>query len=110
MNINDVYKELTSKIIGQDDPIKQILSTIWKQYNNNDRPTNYNILINGPAGVGKTTIFKLLEELLGIPCIIVTAKRLGEDGYLENLLLKLMEKTDFDVEKAETAIVVVDKL
>ena len=46
MNINDVYKELTSKIIGQDDPIKQILSTIWKQYNNNDRPTNYNILIN----------------------------------------------------------------
>lgn len=110
MNINDVYKELTSKIIGQDDPIKQILSTIWKQYNNNDRPTNYNILINGPAGVGKTTIFKLLEELLGIPCIIVTAKRLREDGYLENLLLKLMEKTDFDVEKAETAIVVVDKL
>ena len=68
MNISDVYKELTSKIIGQDEQIKQILSTIWKQYNNEDKTFNYNMLINGPEGVGKTTIFKLLEDLLGIPC------------------------------------------
>lgn len=46
MNISDVYKELTSKIIGQDEQIKQILSTIWKQYNNEDKTFNYNMLIN----------------------------------------------------------------
>lgn len=83
MNISDVYKELTSKIIGQDEQIKQILSTIWKQYNNEDKTFNYNMLINGPEGVGKTTIFKLLEELLGIPCVIINAKRLGVKAILK---------------------------
>lgn len=110
MNISDVYKELTSKIIGQDEQIKQILSTIWKQYNNEDKTFNYNMLINGPEGVGKTTIFKLLEELLGIPCVIINAKRLGNEGYIENILLNLLEKTEFDVEKAKTGILVIDKL
>lgn len=110
MNISDVYKELTSKIIGQDEQIKQILSTIWKQYNNEDKTFNYNMLINGPEGVGKTTIFKLLEELLGIPCVIINAKRLGSEGYIENILLNLLEKTEFDVEKAKTGILVIDKL
>lgn len=109
MNISDVYKELTSKIIGQDEQIKQILSTIWKQYNNEDKTFNYNMLINGPEGVGKTTIFKLLEELLGIPCVIINAKRLGSEGYIENILLNLLEKTKFDVERAKTGILVIDK-
>ena len=110
MNISDVYKELTSKIIGQDEQIKQILSTIWKQYNNEDKTFNYNMLINGPEGVGKTTIFKLLEDLLGIPCVIVNAKRLNSVGYIENTLLKLIEKTDYDLELAEKGILVIDKL
>lgn len=110
MNISDVYKELTSKIIGQDEQIKQILSTIWKQYNNEDKTFNYNMLINGPDGVGKTTIFKLLEDLLGIPCVIVNAKRLNSVSYIENTLLKLIEKTDYDLELAEKGILVIDKL
>lgn len=110
MNISDVYKELTSKIVGQDEQIKQILSTIWKQYNNEDKAFNYNMLINGPEGVGKTTIFKLLEDLLGIPCVIVNAKRLNSVSYIENTLLKLIEKTDYDLELAEKGILVIDKL
>ena len=68
------------------------------------------MLINGPEGVGKTTIFKLLEELLGIPCVIINAKRLGSEGYIENILLNLLEKTEFDVERAKTGILVIDKL
>lgn len=110
MNIRGVYKELTSKIIGQDEQIKQILSTIWKQLENDDKVFNYNMLINGPEGVGKTTIFKLLEDLLGIPCVIINAKRLGSEGYIENILLNLLEKTKFDVERAKTGILVIDKL
>ena len=110
MDISDVYKELTSKIIGQDEQIKQILSTIWKQYNNEEKTFNYNMLINGPEGVGKTTIFKLLEDLLGIPCVIINAKRLNSMGYIENTLLKLMEKTDYNLELAEKGILVIDKL
>lgn len=110
MNIKEVYEELTSKIIGQDKQIKQILSTIWKQYNNEEKTFNYNMLINGPEGVGKTTIFKLLEDILGIPCVIINAKRLQDDGYIENILLRLLEKTNYDIEKAENGILVLDKL
>ena len=110
MNIRGVYKELTSKIIGQDEQIKQILSTIWKQLENDDKVFNYNMLINGPEGVGKTTIFKLLEDLLGIPCVIINAKRLNNISYIENTLLKLMEKTDYNLELAEKGILVIDKL
>lgn len=110
MNISEVYEELSSRIIGQDNQIKQILSSIWKQYNNKDKSFNYNMLINGPEGVGKTTIFRLLEEILGIPCVIINAKRLSESGYIENAFLKLLEKTDYDIEKAAQGILVIDKL
>lgn len=110
MNINDVYEELINKIVGQDDQIKQILSSIWKQYNNEDKQSNYNMLINGSTGTGKTTIFKILEELLGIPCIIINAKRIEEPSYIENTLLRLLEKADFDIDKAEHGILVIDKL
>lgn len=110
MSISEVYEELTSKIIGQDEQIKQILSSIWKQYNNKDKTFNYNMLINGPEGVGKTTIFKLLEESLDIPCVIINAKRLQDTGYIENILLRLLEKTNFDIVKAENGILVIDKL
>lgn len=110
MNINDVYEELINKIVGQDDQIKQILSSIWKQYNNEDKQSNYNMLINGSTGTGKTTIFKILEELLGIPCIIINAKRIEEPSYIENTLLRLLEKADFDIDRAEHGILVIDKL
>ncbi|MGN1312537.1 MAG: AAA family ATPase [Bacilli bacterium] len=110
MNINDVYEELINKIVGQDDQIKQILSSIWKQYNNEDKQSNYNMLINGSTGTGKTTIFKILEELLGIPCIIINAKRIEEPSYIENALLRLLEKADFDIDRAEHGILVIDKL
>ena len=110
MNINDVYEELINKIVGQDDQIKQILSSIWKQYNNEDKQSNYNMLINGSTRTGKTTIFKILEELLGIPCIIINAKRIEEPSYIENTLLRLLEKADFDIDRAEHGILVIDKL
>ena len=110
MNINDVYEELINKIVGQDDQIKQILSSIWKQYNNEDKQSNYNMLINGSTGTGKTTIFKILEELVDIPCIIINAKRIEEPAYIENVLLRLLEKANFDIDRAEQGILVIDKL
>ncbi len=110
MNIKDVYEELINKIVGQDDQIKQILSSIWKQYNNEDKQSNYNMLINGSTGTGKTTIFKILEELVDIPCIIINAKRIEEPSYIENALLRLLEKADFDIDRAEHGILVIDKL
>lgn len=110
MNINDVYEELINKIVGQDDQIKQILSSIWKQYNNEDKQSNYNMLINGSTGTGKTTIFKILEELVDIPCIIINAKRIEEPAYIENVLLRLLEKANFDIDRAEHGILVIDKL
>lgn len=110
MNIKDVYEELINKIVGQDDQIKQILSSIWKQYNNEDKQSNYNMLINGSTGTGKTTIFKILEELVDIPCIIINAKRIEEPAYIENVLLRLLEKANFDIDRAEQGILVIDKL
>ena len=74
MNISDVYKELTSKIIGQDEQIKQILSTIWKQYNNEDKTFNYNMLINGPEGVGKTQSLNYLKNYLVFLVLLLMLK------------------------------------
>lgn len=74
MNISDVYKELTSKIIGQDEQIKQILSTIWKQYNNEDKTFNYNMLINGQKVLVRLQSLNYLKNYLVFLVLLLMLK------------------------------------
>ena len=73
-----------------------------------------NILLLGPTGTGKTLIAQTLARLLNVPFCIVDATTLTEAGYVgedvENIILKLLQNADFDVEKAEKGIVYIDEI
>jgi ATP-dependent Clp protease ATP-binding subunit ClpX len=73
-----------------------------------------NILILGPTGCGKTLLAQTLARMLNVPFAIADATALTEAGYVgedvENILLKLLQASDFDVKKAETGIIYIDEI
>ena len=73
-----------------------------------------NILLLGPTGVGKTMLAQTLAKVLGVPFAIADATTLTEAGYVgedvENILLRLLQAADFDVERAEHGIIYVDEI
>lgn len=114
ININDIYKELTEHIINQDEPIKQILTAIWKQYNGFSEQKARNILINGSTGVGKTEIFRIITKKLQIPHFITSATEYSATGYIgkstEDMLLNLLRNANYDLEKAQKGILIIDEI
>jgi len=73
-----------------------------------------NILLIGPTGSGKTLLAETLARLLNVPFTIADATTLTEAGYVgedvENIIQKILQKCDYDVEKAETGIVYIDEI
>jgi len=73
-----------------------------------------NILLIGPTGSGKTLLAETLARLLDVPFTIADATTLTEAGYVgedvENIIQKILQKCDYDVEKAETGIVYIDEI
>ena len=73
-----------------------------------------NILLMGPTGVGKTMLAQTLAKILNVPFAIADATTLTEAGYVgedvENILLRLIQAADFDVERAERGIIYVDEI
>ena len=71
--------------------------------------TKRNVLLLGPTGVGKTLLASTLAKILDVPFAIADATTLTEAGYVgedvENILLRLIQAADFDVEKAECGII-----
>ena len=114
LNINELYNEITNNVIDQDEPIKKILTAIWKQYNNFSDTKSRNILINGSTGVGKTEIFRNITRLIDIPCVITSATQYTAAGYVgknvEDMLISLLEKADGDLERAQRGIIIIDEL
>ncbi|HBA93302.1 MAG TPA: ATP-dependent Clp protease ATP-binding subunit ClpX, partial [Ruminococcaceae bacterium] len=73
-----------------------------------------NILLLGPTGVGKTMLAQTLAKILDVPFAIADATTLTEAGYVgedvENILLRLIQAADFDIEKAQRGIIYVDEI
>ncbi|MEY4210874.1 MAG: hypothetical protein RLZ92_1255 [Pseudomonadota bacterium] len=118
----EIKYELDGYVIGQD-KAKKILSVAvynhYKRLHSNVKKTDVelgksNILLIGPTGSGKTLLAETLAKLLDVPFTIADATTLTEAGYVgedvESIILKLLQKCDFNVEKAETGIVYIDEI
>lgn len=119
----EIYKYLSDYVIGQE-TAKKILSVAvynhYKRIQNGDQSlddvelSKSNILLLGPTGSGKTLLAQTLARLLNVPFAIADATALTEAGYVgedvENILLKLIQASDYDVKRAETGIVYIDEI
>lgn len=119
---SEIKEYLDSYVIGQDRAKKSLAVAVYNHYkrinsNKNEMDVELsksNILLLGPTGSGKTLLAQTLAKFLNVPFAIADATTLTEAGYVgedvENILLKLIQNADYDVEKAERGIIYIDEI
>jgi ATP-dependent Clp protease ATP-binding subunit ClpX len=118
----EIYERLSDYIIGQEKAKRTISVAVYNHYKRiKSKPTQEkveysksNVLLLGPTGSGKTLIARTLATILDVPFAIVDATTLTEAGYVgedvENIILRLLQNADFDIEKAEMGIIYIDEI
>ena len=118
----EIKEELDAYVIGQERAKKILAVAVYNHYKrlrNKSKKDSIelaksNILLIGPTGSGKTLLAETLARLLDVPFTIADATTLTEAGYVgedvENIIQKILQKCDYDVEKAETGIVYIDEI
>ena len=121
-NPQEIKNILDDYVIGQEDAKKTLAVAVYNHYKriNNQEDIDdveiqkSNVLLLGPTGCGKTLLAQTLAKILNVPFAIADATTLTEAGYVgddvENILLKLIQSADSDVEKAEQGIVYIDEI
>lgn len=117
----EIKKILDEYVIGQDEAKITLSVAVYNHYKRIFCETTSdvefqksNILLLGPTGVGKTLLAQTLARILNVPFAIADATTLTEAGYVgedvENILLKLIQAADYDIEKAEHGIIYIDEI
>jgi ATP-dependent Clp protease ATP-binding subunit ClpX len=120
----EIKNELDKTVIGQDHAKKVIATEVYKHYmrihnedwlrDNNRKLSKSNILLTGLSGTGKTFLAEQVAKILEVPFSISDCTTLTEAGYVgedvENVLRRLIESADYDIEDAEKGIIVLDEI
>ena len=118
----ELYKLLNDYVIGQDDAKKILSVAVHNHYkridnvglNNDVELSKSNVLLVGPTGSGKTLIAETLARIIDVPFTMADATTLTEAGYVgedvENIILKLLQAADYNVERAQRGIVYIDEV
>ncbi len=118
----EIKKFLDDYVIGQENAKKVLSVAVYNHYKRVTAPKTVgdvelqksNIIMIGPTGSGKTYLAQTLAKIIGVPFAIADATTLTEAGYVgedvENILLKLIQAADYDVERAQYGIVYIDEI
>lgn len=119
----EIKKTLDDYVIGQEEAKKTLSVAVYNHYKRiNSINSNLddveiqksNILLLGPTGCGKTLLAQTLAKILDVPFAIADATTLTEAGYVgedvENILLKLIQSADYDIERAQKGIIYIDEI
>lgn len=119
----EIYKVLNDYVIGQEKAKKSLAVAVYNHYKRIKHTggkaegvelQKSNILMLGPTGSGKTLLAQTLAKIINVPFAIADATALTEAGYVgedvENILLKLIQAADYDIEKAQHGIIYIDEI